>query len=334
MAALPSRMRAVEITRPGGPEVLALAERPVPAPAAGEVLIRVAAAGVNRPDCLQRRGVYPPPPGASDLPGLEIAGTVAAVGAGVTRWKEGDAACALLAGGGYAEYAAAPAAQCLPVPKGLTPIEAATFPEAVFTVWVNVFERARLAAGESFLVQGGTSGIGVFAIQMAAALGSKVFATAGTPEKVAACEGLGAARGIDYKKEDFAAVVRDATGGRGVDVVLDMVGGDYLDRELACMAEDGRLSLIAFLGGPRSEITLPVLMMKRLTVTGSTLRARRPEVKAAIARAVEEKIWPLVEAGKIRPVIDSTFPLARAADAHTRMESGAHIGKIALYVQG
>lgn len=323
-------MRAVEITKPGGPEVLKITERPAPTPGDGEVLIRVAAAGVNRPDCLQRMGVYPPPPGASDLPGLEVAGTIAGAGKGVTRWKEGDAVCALLAGGGYAEYAVAPAGHCLPVPKGISVVEAATFPEAVFTVWVNVFERAKLAAGESLLVQGGSSGIGVFAIQMGVAFGARVLATAGSAEKCAAITRLGAVRAIDYKKEDFADVAREVTGGRGVDVVLDMVGGEYVNRELACMAEDGRLSIIAFLGGPRSQIDLPLLMMKRLTLTGSTLRARPAAFKAAIAKTVEERVWPLVEAGKIKPVIDSTFPLDRAAEAHARMESGAHVGKIVL----
>lgn len=323
-------MRAVEITKPGGPEVLSLVERPVPTPGDGEVLIRVAAAGVNRPDCLQRIGVYPPPPGASDLPGLEVAGVIAGLGTGVTRWKEGDAVCALLTGGGYAELVAVPAGQCLPVPKGLTPVEAATFPEAVMTVWVNVFDRARLVAGESLLVQGGTSGIGVFAIQMGAALGARVIATAGSPEKCAACTRLGAVRAVDYKKEDFGDAVREVTGGRGVDVVLDMVGGDYVNRELACMAEDGRLSIIAFLGGAQAQITLPLLMMKRLTLTGSTLRARPAAFKAEVARAVEKHVWPLAEAGKIKPVIDSTFPFVRAADAHRRMESGAHVGKIVL----
>lgn len=327
-------MRAVEITKPGGPEVLQIAERPKPAPAEGEVLIRVAAAGVNRPDCLQRMGVYPPPPGASDLPGLEVAGTIEAIGAGVTRWKAGDAVCALLAGGGYAEYAVAHAGACLPVPPGLSITDAATFPEAVFTVWVNVFERAKLAAGESLLVQGGSSGIGVFAIQMGTALGARVLATAGSAEKCAAITLLGAVRAIDYKKEDFAGVAREATGGRGVDVVLDMVGGSYVNRELGCMAEDGRLSIIAFLGGPRSEIDLPLVMMKRLTITGSTLRARPAAFKAAVAKAVEERIWPLVASGMIRPVVDSTFPLERAADAHARMESGVHIGKIVLTVAG
>lgn len=323
-------MRAVEITKPGGPEVLKISERPAPSPGEGEVLIRVAAAGVNRPDCLQRMGVYPPPPGASDLPGLEVAGTIAGVGKGVTRWKEGDAVCALLAGGGYAEYAVAPAGHCLPVPKGLSVIEAATYPEAVFTVWVNVFERAKLAAGESLLVQGGSSGIGVFAIQMGAAFGARVLATAGSPEKCAAITRLGAIRAIDYKKEDFADVAREVTGNRGVDVVLDMVGGDYVNRELACMAEDGRLSIIAFLGGPMAQVTLPLLMMKRLTLTGSTLRSRPAAFKSEIAKAIEERVWPLVEAGKIKPVIDSTFPLERAVDAHARMESGAHVGKIVL----
>ena len=319
----------MEITKPGGPEVLSITERPTPVPAEGEVLIRVAAAGVNRPDCLQRMGVYPPPPGASDLPGLEVAGTIAGVGAGVTRWKEGDAVCALLTGGGYAEFAAVPAGQCLPIPKGLTPVEAATFPEAVMTVWVNVFDRAALAPGEWLLVQGGSSGIGVFAIQMAAALGARVIATAGSLEKCAAITRLGAARAVDYKKEDFGDVVREMTGD-GADVVLDMVGGDYVNRELACMAEDGRLSIIAFLGGPQATIMLPLLMMKRLTLTGSTLRARPAAFKAAVAKSVETRIWPLVEAGRIKPVIDSSFPLERAADAHRRMESGAHIGKIVL----
>ena len=329
---LPAMMRAIEITAHGKPEVLKPGTRPVPQPQPGEVLVRVAAAGVNRPDVLQRMGLYPVPPGASDIPGLEIAGTVAAVGVGVTAWKPGDALCALVQGGGYAEYCTAPAPQCLPIPKGLSPVEAASLPETFFTVWSNVFDRARLAPGESLLVQGGSSGIGVTAIQMAKAFGHKVLATAGSPQKCAACEELGADRAINYKTEDFVAVVKEATGGRGVDVVLDMVGGEYVDRELKCLADDGRIVIIAMLGGARSTVSLNEILRRRLVLTGSTLRPRPVEFKGAIARNLREKVWPHIESGRIRPVVFRIFPLDEAAQAHALMETGQHIGKIVLSV--
>ncbi len=329
---LPAMMRAIEITAPGKPEVLKPGTRPVPRPQPGEVLVRVAAAGVNRPDVLQRMGLYPVPPGASDIPGLEIAGTVAAVGAGVTAWKPGDALCALVQGGGYAEYCTAPAVQCLPIPKGLSPVEAASLPETFFTVWSNVFDRARLAPAESLLVQGGSSGIGVTAIQMAKAFGHKVLATAGNPQKCAACEELGADRAINYKTEDFVAVAREATGGRGVDVILDMVGGEYVDRELKCLADDGRIVIIAMLGGAKSTVSLNEILRRRLVLTGSTLRPRPVEFKGAIARSLRERVWPHIESGRIRPVVFRIFPLDEAAQAHALMESGQHIGKIVLSV--
>ncbi len=326
-------MRAIEITVPGGPEVLRVSQRPVPVPAFNEVLIEVAAAGVNRPDVLQRKGGYPPPPGASDIPGLEVAGTIVAAGAGVSEWRPGDRVCALVTGGGYAEYVAAPAPQCLPIPRGLTLIEAAGLPETFFTVWVNVFERAGLKGAETLLIHGGSSGIGVTAIQMARAFGHRVFVTAGTADKCAACEKLGASRAINYRTEDFVAVVKELTGGKGVDVILDMVGGDYVPRELACLAEDGRLSLIAFLGGSKATIDMTDILRRRLTITGSTLRARSVEVKGAIAQALKQKVWPLIEAGKIRPVIYRTFRLEEASAAHALMESSAHVGKIILEVK-
>jgi len=332
MSPLPATMRAVGIARPGPPEVLVPAQRPIPAPGRGEVLIRVAAAGVNRPDVLQRKGLYPPPPGASDIPGLEVAGEVVAAGEGAARWQAGDRVCALVTGGGYAEYATAHESHCLPFPAGLGAVEAAALPETCFTVWSNVFERAALGPGETLLVQGGASGIGTTAIQMARAFGHRVFATAGTPEKCAACERLGAERAVNYRSEDFVAVVKAATGGRGADVILDMVGGDYVARELQALADDGRLVLIAFLGGSRVSLDLMPLMLRRLTITGSTLRARPVEVKARIAAALGEKVWPLIEAGAIRPAIHATFPLADAARAHALMESGGHIGKIVLTV--
>lgn len=325
-------MRAVEITRPGGPEVLALVERPTPEPKPNEILVKVAAAGVNRPDVLQRKGLYPVPPDASDLPGLEIAGEVLACGAAVTMWKPGDKVCALVNGGGYAEYCVAPEVQALPVPRGLSLVEAASLPETFFTVWSNVYDRGALKPGESLLVQGGSSGIGVTAIQMAAALGNRVFATAGSDEKCAACVKLGAERCFNYRTQDFAAEVKAATGGRGVDVILDMVGGDYVPRELKCLADDGRLVFIAFLRGPKAELDINEVMRRRLTLTGSTLRPRPVEFKGAIAKNLRERIWPLIEAGKIRPVIYRTFPLAEAAEAHRLMESSQHIGKIVLTV--
>jgi NADPH2:quinone reductase len=316
-------MRAVEIVKPGGPEVLQPADRPRPQPKPDEVLIKVAAAGVNRPDVLQRLGHYPVPPGASDIPGLEIAGEV--VGSG-------EKVCALVQGGGYAEYCAVPRAQALPVPKGLTMVQAASLPETFFTVWSNVYDRGRLAPGETLLVQGGTSGIGVTAIQMAAALGNRVFATAGSDEKCAACVRLGAAEAFNYKTQDFEKEILRATAGKGVDVILDMVGGDYVPKELKCLAEDGRLVFIAYLRGPKTELNIDAVMRRRLTITGSTLRPRPVEFKAAIARNLREKIWPLIEAGKIKPEIYKTFPLEQAAEAHRLMESSQHIGKLVLTV--
>ncbi len=329
---LPRKMRVIEISKPGGPEVLVPAQRPLPAPKAGEILVKVAAAGVNRPDVLQRIGVYPVPADASDLPGLEIAGEVAACGEGVTRWKVGDRVCALVHGGGYAEYCVAPEVQALAVPKGLTEIEAASLPETFFTVWSNVFDRGGLKAGETLLVQGGSSGIGVTAIQMARAMGNRVFATAGSEEKCAACVKLGAEKAINYRTQDFAAEVKAATGGKGVDVILDMVGGDYVPKELKCLADDGRLVFIAFLRGPRTELDINELMRRRLTITGSTLRPRPVAFKGAIAASLAKRVWPLIESGKIRPVIHKTFPLEAAADAHRLMESSQHIGKIVLTV--
>jgi NADPH:quinone reductase len=333
MSALPATMTAIEISAPGGPEMLRPGTRPVPLPASGEVLVQVAAAGVNRPDVMQRQGSYPPPAGASDIPGLEIAGKVVAVGLGVNHTKVGDAVCALVTGGGYAAYCAAPEAQCLPVPKGFSMAEAAALPETFFTVWHNVFERGALKPGESILIHGGTSGIGTTAIQLAKAFGAQaIFATAGSRDKCHASEKLGASRGIDYKHEDFVKVVKDATAGRGVDVILDMVGGDYIQRNISALAVDGRLVYIAFLRGPQAEINLLPLMLKRGWITGSTLRARPVEQKGAIAAALRRQVWPLLDQGKVRPQIHQTFPLAEAAEAHRLMESSAHIGKIVLTV--
>ena len=329
---VPESMTAIEITQPGGPEVLAATRRPVPRPATGEVLIRVAAAGVNRPDCLQRQGSYPPPPGASDLPGLEVSGTIAALGEGVSGWRAGDPVCALLTGGGYADYCLAPAAQCLPVPAGLTLHQAAALPETFFTVWSNVFDRARLQPGEILLVHGGTSGIGVTAIQLAKALGSRVLATVGGGDKIQPCLDLGAERVIDYRAEDFVQVVKEITANRGVDVILDMVGGDYVQRNLSALAVEGRLVFIAFLRGAKVELNLAPVMMKRLTITGSTLRARPVAHKAPIAQALRETVWPLLASGAIRPVIDRVFPLTEAAAAHALMESNRHVGKLLLRV--
>jgi NADPH:quinone reductase len=331
-AALPSSMQAIEITRPGKPEVLRSTTRALPQPGENEVLIRVSAAGINRPDVLQRQGAYAPPPGASDIPGLEVAGTIVALGKGVARGRVGDEVCALVTGGGYAQYVAAPAEQCLPIPKGWSAVDAAGLPETFFTVWINVFDRSKLAPGETLLVQGGSSGIGVTAIQMARALGHRVFATAGSDEKCRACEALGAERAINYRREDFVAVIKDVTGGRGVDVILDMVAGEYVQRELACLADDGRLALIAFLGGSKAQLDLNDVLRRRLTISGSTLRPRPVAIKAAVARALEQRVWPLLESGKIKPVVYKTFPLERAADAHALMESSAHIGKIILQV--
>jgi NADPH2:quinone reductase len=325
-------MRCVEISKPGGPEVLVAAERPAPAPKANEILVKVAAAGVNRPDVLQRLGKYAVPPDASDLPGLEVAGEVFALGSSATKFKIGDKVCALVHGGGYAEYCVTPEVQALPIPRGLSPVEAASLPETFFTVWSNVYDRARLAPGESLLVQGGSSGIGVTAIQMAAAMGNRVFATAGSDEKCAACVKLGAEKAINYRTQDFLVELKAATGGKGVDVILDMVGGDYVPRELKCLAEEGRLIFIASLGGAKAEIDIFEIQRRRLVITGSTLRPRPVEFKGAIARRMEEVIWPLIEAGRIKPVIYKSFPLAQASEAHRLMESSQHIGKIVLEV--
>src|SRR3954453_925255 len=323
-------MRAVEISQPGGPEVLKLTDVSKPAVKPHEILVRVAAAGVNRPDLLQRMGLYPVPPDASPLPGLEVAGEVAEVGTQVKKWKVGDKVCALANGGGYAEYCAVPETQALPIPRGLSMAEAASLPETFFTVWANVYDRGRLAPGETLLVQGGTSGIGVTAIQMAAATGNRVYATAGADEKVAACVKLGAEKAYNYKTQDWVAELRAATGGKGVNVILDMVGGDYVPRELKCLAEEGRLVFIAYLRGPRTELDIDAVMRRRLTITGSTLRPRNTEFKGYIARNLREKIWPLIEAGRIKPQIYKTFALAEAPEAHRLMESSQHIGKIVL----
>lgn len=321
-------MRAIEITSGS----LTLCQRPMPELGLDDVLIRVTAAGVNRPDVAQRRGVYPPPPGASDIPGLEIAGTVERIGAAVKTLAVGDKVCALITGGGYADYCVAPAAQCLPIPKGLSDVQAASLPETFFTVWSNVFDRGRLAAGESLLVQGGSSGIGVTAIQIAKALGNTVYATAGSDEKCRACESLGADKAINYRTEDFVEVIKRLTDGKGVDVTLDMVGGSYVAREVACAANDGRIALIAFLDGPEARFDIMTLMRKRVSITGSTLRARPVPFKAEIAQQLCDKVWPLIEAGKIKPVIYRTFPLEQAMEAHMLMESSTHIGKIVLTV--
>jgi NADPH2:quinone reductase len=329
---IPKKMKAVEISTPGGPEVLKIAERPVPVPKANEILIKVAAAGVNRPDIMQRMGKYPVPPDASDLPGLEVAGEVVAKGDAVTMWKAGDKVCALVHGGGYAEYCVAPEVQALPIPKGLSAVQAASLPETFFTVWGNVYDRGRLAPGETLLVQGGTSGIGVTAIQMARATGNRVFATAGSDEKCAACVRLGAEKAINYRTQDFGAEIKAATGGKGVDVILDMVAGDYVPKELKILADEGRLIFIAFLRGYKTELDINEIMRRRLTLTGSTLRPRPIEFKGYVARNLREKIWPLIEAGKIKPEIYKTFPLAQASEAHRLMETSEHIGKIVLTV--
>jgi NADPH2:quinone reductase len=323
-------MIAIEITQPGGPEVLVPAERPMPSPASGEVLIQVAAAGVNRPDTMPRAGRYPPPPGASDIPGLEVAGTIVDVGLAATGWHTGDRVCALVSGGGYAEFCVAPARQCLPVPPGMDFTHAAAIPETFFTVWANVFELGRLQPGESILVHGGSSGIGTTAIQLAHALSSRVFTTAGSAEKCTACEKLGAELAINYREADFVAAIGSATGGKGVDVVLDMVGGDYLPRNLEVLAVDGRLVQIAVMGGVKATLNLVTMMQRRLTLTGSTLRPRSVEEKAAIAGELLARVWPLLEAGTVRPVVHATFPLREAAEAHRVMEAGAHIGKLVL----
>ena len=326
-------MQAVEISAFGAPEVLRLAQRPMPVVGAGEVLIRVRASGVNRPDVLQRSGAYPPPPGASDLPGLEVAGVIesgdadAMAAAGLAL---GDRVCALVAGGGYAEYCVAPVGQCLPVPAGFDDVQAASLPETFFTVWSNVFDRARLQPGETLLIQGGTSGIGVTAIQLAKALGARVIATAGSDEKCAACLALGADHAINYKTQDFSAVARELTDGKGVDVVLDMVAGSYVAREVECLAEDGRLVIIAVQGGVKAEFNAGLVLRRRLVITGSTLRPRPVAFKAAIAASLREKVWPLLEQGRVKPVIHSVFEASNAAQAHVLMETNQHIGKIVL----
>lgn len=325
------KMTVIEITEPGESVVLQPRKRPIPTPGPGEVLIRVAAAGVNRPDVLQRKGAYPPPPGASDLPGLEVAGIVITCGQGVSSLQPGDRVCALTAGGGYAEYCLADVRHCLPVPAPLSMTEAAALPETFFTVWTNVFDRGRLKKGETFLVHGGSSGIGTTAIQLAHTFGARVFTTAGNKEKCDACLRLGADVAINYREQDFVEVVKHETGD-GVNLILDMVGGDYIPRNMKALAPDGRLVNIAFLKGAEVTVNFAVMMVKRLTLTGSTLRPQSKEAKAAIAEALRKKVWPLLEEGRIRPVMDSTYPLAHAAEAHKRMESGQHIGKIVLIV--
>jgi len=336
-------MKAVEISQFGPPEVLRLVERPDPVPGPGEVLIDVAAAGINRPDLMQREGKYPPPKGASDLPGLEVAGRIAALGpadgsgpphsASGRPWSIGDVVCALVSGGGYATRCVAPGVQCLPAPRGLSMVEAAAVPETFFTVWTNVFDRGRLAAGEWLLVHGGTSGIGTTAIQLAVARGSQVVATAGTDDKCRAVEALGAKRCVNYKSADFVAGVKEITGGRGVDVILDIIGGDYTAKNLECLNRDGRLVQIGLMGGADASISLRLILLKRLTVTGSTLRIRTPAEKGAIATSLEREVWPLLESGRVKPVISATYPLERAADAHRQLESGAVIGKVVLTVK-
>jgi NADPH:quinone reductase len=332
MSNVPAEMTVVEIAAPGGPEQLRTAVRPVPHPGEGEVLIRVAAAGVNRPDVMQRQGRYPAPPGASDLPGLEVAGEIVALGPKVSGLSVGSNVTALLPGGGYAGYALAAAPLCLPIPEGLTLVEAAAVPETFFTVWTNLFDRGGLAAGESVLIHGGTSGIGTTAVQLATAWGARVYATAGSPDKVRACERFGAVRGIDYRTEDFVEVIRKETDGQGVNVVLDLLGASYLARNLESLAVEGRLVVVSLLGGARAEINLNTLMMKRLRITGSTLRSRSVAQKAVVAEAVQRNVWPLISSGRVRPIICATFPLAEAAEAHKLMESSQHIGKIVLTV--
>jgi NADPH2:quinone reductase len=332
MASVPDTMTAIEISTPGGPDVLKPKAYPVPKPGPGQVLVKVVAAGVNRPDVAQRAGSYPPPPGHSPLPGLEVAGEVAAIGAGVARWKVGDKLCALVNGGGYAEYCIAEEPVALPIPAGLDMVRAAAVPETFFTVWNNVFERGRLGAGEWFMVHGGSSGIGTTAIQLAKAFGAKVIATAGSAEKCKACLELGADRAVNYRSEDFVATAKEATGGKGVDVTLDMVAGDYTERNIIAAAEEGRIVQIAVLAGADVKINISRVMMKRLTITGSTLRPRTREAKAGFARTLEAKVWPLLASGQVKVVMDSTFPLAQAADAHCRLETSQHVGKVVLVV--
>lgn len=329
-AAPPRMMKAVTITEPGATENLRWSDVACPEPAHGEVLIKIAAAGVNRGDLMQRIGLYPPPPGASPIMGLEASGTIAAIGPGVTRWTVGDPVCALMAGGGYAEYCTVHESHVLPVPQNVSLVDAAALPEALMTVWTNVFERGRLISGETFLIHGGTSGIGTAAIQIAAAHGARVIATAGSAEKCAACLKLGASAAINYRNEDFVAEVQRLTEGRGADVILDMVGGDYVQRNMTCAAQDGRIVNIAFLNGFKLELNLLPLMLKRLTLTGSTLRGRTVEEKAALTRVVHEKLWPLIETGRIKQPVDSLFPMSQAAKAHNIMEKSSHIGKILL----
>lgn len=326
-------MIAIEIKAPGGPEALVPVDRPVPSIGRGEVLVKVAAAGVNRPDVLQRQGRYPPPPGVTDIPGLEIAGTIEKIDPAVTAWRVGDRVCALVSGGGYAEFCAVPAPQCLPIPRGLDVTHAAAIPETTFTVWTNVFERGRLAAGESILIHGGSSGIGTTAIQLARARGARVFATAGSAEKCAACESLGAEQCVNYRETDFVTAIKAATNGRGVDVVLDMVAGDYVQRNIEVLAMDGRLVMIGRQGGVKSEIDIMPILRKRLTLTGSTLRTRSVEEKGALATAVHQHVWPLFESGAVRVIVHQTFPLRDASAAHRLMESSAHVGKLVLQVQ-
>ena len=333
MADLPSEMNAIDCEAPGGPEVLRLVRRPVPAPGPGEVVIEVAVAGVNRPDVVQRRGLYPPPPGAPSIPGLEVAGMVAALGGGVTGFELGQPVCALLAGGGYAEYAAVAAGQCLPVPPALTLEEAAALPETLFTVWHNLFQRAYAREGETALVHGGTSGIGTMAIALGKLFGVAIIVTCGSDDKCRAAEALGASHAINYNAADFVEEVKRLTGGRGVEIVLDMVGGDYLPRNLACLAEDGRHVTIAVQRGATAELNLARLMMRRLTLTGSTLRPRSTEFKSLLAEEIGRMVWPLVEEGRLKPAISARFPLADAAGAHRMMESGEHVGKIVLTVR-
>ncbi|MDA1093149.1 MAG: NAD(P)H-quinone oxidoreductase [Acidobacteria bacterium] len=330
MTTIPKTMRAVEAREPGGPDVLGVGMQPVPGLSDGELLIKVAAAGVNRADCMQRRGEYPPPAGASEILGLEVSGTVAALGEGVSGWREGDPVCALLAGGGYAEYCAVPAPQCLPVPSGVDLVDAAALPEVALTVWANVFERGGLTPGETLLVHGGSSGIGTMAIQLASALGSTVYVTAGSSEKCDACKRLGATRAFNYREVDFVEAVRSAAG--GVDVILDMVGGPYLERNLAVLNLDGRLVIIALMGGARTEINLATLMRRRLVVTGTTLRARTIAEKGAVVDAVRARVWPLLESGRVGPVVYRRWPLWEAATAHQVMEASSHIGKLLLVV--
>ncbi|ABS66091.1 Quinone oxidoreductase putative PIG3 [Xanthobacter versatilis] len=331
-APLPETMTAILISAPGGPEVLVPGNRPVPAPAAGELLVKVEAAGINRPDVMQRKGLYPPPPGASDIPGLEIAGTVVALGEGASRFKLGDRVCALVTGGGYAQYCTTHEATALPIPEGLSAAEAAALPETAFTVWSNIFERGQLKAGETLLLHGGSSGIGTTAIQLAKAFGARVVVTAGSDEKCAACVALGADLAVNYRTQDFVAEVKSFTGGKGANVILDMIGGPYIQKNYEAAAQDGRIVQIAFQQGAKAEVDFMRLMLKRLTHTGSTLRSRPVAEKAALAAAIVEQVFPLIAAGKYRPVMDETFPLANAAAAHARMDASAHVGKIVLTV--